>query len=212
MILVLCEDIERRAEMAGRLRSRLVSVWAPPPCDFQAEAESSRYSAVVFVLPLPRELLFCRAPMRFKIAVGGADTVLPDDTERFEDPNSPGLGDHLADIERSQPPEYAGEFCLDGSSVYAFGYPLKLNPEEFAVIARLITVGRATADELFAACSDKIYSKRKAPRLNNNISAVISRINKMSREITGRRMIARRGDSYYVIGSEEPTEKIKKRD
>lgn len=207
MILVLCEDIERRAEMAGQLRTRQISVWAPPPCDFQAESESPRYSTVVFVLPLPRELLFGHAPMRFKIAVGGTDTVLPDDTERFRELNSPELLDHLADIERSQPPEYAGEFCLDGSSVYAFGYPLKLNPEEFAVIARLIAIGRATPDELFAACSDKIYSTRKAPRLNNNVSAVISRINKMSREITGRRMIARRGDSYYLVGSEEPTGK-----
>ncbi len=202
MILVLCDDIDRRAELASKLRSRMLSVWAPPPYKFATDLMSTCYSSVVYVLPISRELLCCNSPIRFKIAVGKADDVLPDDTECFNDLSSTAMLEYLADIEYAMPPVRVGEFCLVGSSVIAFGYPLRLNPEEFAVVAHLICLGAAAPDELFTACSDKIYSNRKSSRLNNNIAAVISRVNKMSCEITGRRMIARCGNSYYVIGSQ----------
>lgn len=210
MILVLCDDIDRRAEFAGRLRSRMLPVWAPPPCEFAADVMSTCYSSVIYVLPISRELLYRDSPIRFKVAVGDGGDVLPDDIDRFDDLDSTELIEHLADIEYAMPPLNVGEFSLVGSTLIGFGYPMRLNPEEFAVVAHLICIGAATHEMLVTACSDKIYSSRKAPRLNNNIAAVISRINKTSREITGRRMIAHRGSEYYVVGSQVP-EKNKKR-
>lgn len=211
MILVLCDDIDRRAELAGKLRSRMLPVWASSPCEFAVDVMSTRYSAVIYVLPISLELLYRDSPIRFKIAVGECDDALPDDVDRFGDFDSTELFEHLADIEYAAPPISVGEFSLVGSTVIGFGYPMRLDPEEFAVIAYLIGIGAATHEMLVTACSDKIYSKRKAPRLNNNIAAVISRINKISCEITGRRMIGYRGSEYYIIGSQMPETKNKKR-
>ncbi len=177
MIRLYCEDIAKRVEVQNFYRDLGFSVDAPPCGEFLEAARRNDTSVVLIVGAHPPWLEAC-------LRVGIPTFLIGSSQNAFSTYEDAGLIDLLRENEGDIRRFSYGE-CLSSSAdgVYYLGYPLKLTPSEFAILAYLVdqSPNGVEQDQLLSICVGDAH--RKSSVLRQHVSS----INKKARTIYGGR-------------------------
>ena len=193
MILLYCNDVERRRNVHNYFRDRGVMLEAVPLNEFALRSYANDVSAILLVGEVPPGFsasLCAEVPLisitKFRIG----------DSVHFRNHESAELLDLLLSFSDSAECfEYNGVLKATPRGVTFLGYDLKLTPAERSVLALLVLrAGEGVYyEEIGEACLGDIHSKFAT------ISKHVSSINKKAQSIGGRVMILSQKDRFYTI-------------
>ena len=193
MILLYCNDVERRRTVHNYFRDRGVMLEAVPLNEFALRSYANDVSAILLVGEVPPGF---SASLCAEVPLISISKFRIGDSVHFRDHESAELLALLLSFSDSAECfEYNGVLKATPRGVTFLGYDLKLTPAERSVLALLVLrAGEGVYyEEIGEACLGDIHSKFAT------ISKHVSSINKKAQSIGGRVMILSQKDRFYTI-------------
>lgn len=193
MILLYCNDVERRRIVHNYFRDRGVMLEAVPLNEFALRSYANDVSAILLVGEVPPGF---SASLCAEVPLISISKFRIGDSVHFRDHESAELLDLLLSFfDSAECFEYNGVLKATPRGVTFLGYDLKLTPAERSVLALLVLrAGEGVYyEEIGEACLGDIHSKFAT------ISKHVSSINKKAQSIGGRVMILSQKDRFYTI-------------
>lgn len=193
MILLYCNDVERRRIVHNYFRDRGVMLEAVPLNEFALRSYANDVSAILLVGEVPPGF---SASLCAEVPLISISKFRIGDSVHFRVHESAELLDLLLSFSgAAECFEYNGVLKATSRGVTFLGYDLKLTPAERSVLALLVLrAGEGVYyEEIGEACLGDIHSKFAT------ISKHVSSINKKAQSIGGRVMILSQKDRFYTI-------------
>ena len=193
MILLYCEDIDRRTRIHNYFRDLSILVDAAPLGEYSARSFAPEVEALLIVGPAPHGLI---AHVNMDLPLISVGQYQLGDSFHFRDESS----EQLIELLRSYS---GGEFAFAYNdvlfgccgSVRFLGYPLSLTPTERAILYYLVK----NCDRVVSFAEMNEICIGDAHRKPASLIKHISDINQKARAIGGRNMIYSPLSGYYKI-------------
>lgn len=193
MILLYCNDVERRRMVHNYFRDRGVMLEAVPLNEFVVRSYANDVSAILIVGEVPPGF---SVSLCAEIPLISVSKYRIGDSVHFRDHESAELLDLLLSFDDSAECfDYNGVLKATPRGVTFLGYDFKLTPAERSVLALLVLREGESVyyEEIGDACLGDIHSRFET------ISKHVSSINKKAQTIGGRVMILSQKDRFYSI-------------
>lgn len=193
MILLYCNDVERRRMVHNYFRDRGVMLEAVPLNEFVVRSYANDVSAILIVGEVPPGF---SVSLCAEIPLISVSKYRIGDSVHFRDHESAELLDLLLSFDDSAECfDYNGVLKATPRGVTFLGYDFKLTPAERSVLALLVLRAGESVyyEDVGEACLGDIHSRFAT------ISKHISSINKKAQSIGGRVMILSQKDRFYSI-------------
>ena len=193
MIVLYCNDIDKRIEVHNYFRDRGLLIEASVPRDFHIRSFAADAEALLIVGEVPPGYIETLNP---EIPLFNVGRYQLGNAFHFRDHKDPRLLEMISAFSSSEP-FFSYNDVLFGKlgRVLFLGYDMKLTPSERSILHFLIVNSdrSVSIEEILEICIGDAYKKR------SSVSKIISLINSKAHDIGGRRMICSPSKGCYQI-------------